>query len=226
MKPVKTDVKEVEGFKVGNKVSIKSHMVTTMSGDQVESWLSNLEGYICGFASDYDWRTDPNMATLRIYSDKDKATGEYQYAYETSVPVSRLELLEATEGEVVPGKTCPYSRSELREMYVKQQLEKIEKYDFTVQGYRNMATHVAALYLDQDPRFHQQLQSLRRADGTVNPNKVAKAFTQLGLEVDPDALEAPSDFSTIDLGYYRNLKEAIRKHQAIDWNEVAEDFAA
>lgn len=212
-------------FKIGNKVRVKRYEVQTMSGLWVDGWMVGMEGYVQGFSKDYDWRRDFNQATVRLYSDMDKNTGEYEHVYSCEVPLDNLELIEACEGEVVPGKTCPFSRSELREMFVKQQLAEVEKYDFSAQGYKNMATHIAAMYLNQDSRFHRQLERMRRADGTVNPNKVRKAFDSLGLEVDDSAFEIPEAFMAAKKGYYRNIIDAIRAHQSIDWNEVADDFA-
>lgn len=217
---------EVESFKVGNKVRVMSHQVTTMQGFEVEGHLSGHEGFIVEFARDYHWRDIANRAVVRLYFDKDPITNEFGHAYNTTIDLALLEVIEDSVGEVVVGKTCPYARSELRQLYIEQQLKEVERFDFSAQGYRNMATHLAALYLNQEPRFHEQLKRLKRVDGTVNPKKVQKAFQQLGVKVDEQAFEVPNKFSTVDKDYYREIHVAIARQQAIDWNEVAEDVAA
>lgn len=217
---------EVEGFKVGNKVRVLSHQITSMHGFEVEGYFSGHEGYIVEFARDYHWRDISNRAVVRLYFDKDHATSEFAHAYNTTIDLALLEVIEDSVGEVVVGKTCPYARSELRQLYIEQQLKEVERFDFSAQGYRNMATHLAALYLNQDSRFHEQLKRLKRVDGTVHPKKIQKAFQQLGVKVDEQAFEVPLKFATVDKDYYREIHAAIARQQAIDWNEVAEDVAA
>lgn len=218
-------IQEVAGFAIGFKVRVKDHYTTTLYGDHILVSSSGKEGFVVGFSKDYDWRHEPNQAQVRLMYEQDPETGEFHYAYNMAIDLVHLEVVEAVAREVIVGKTCPYSRQELQEMFVAQQLEKIEQHDFKVEGYKNMATYLAAVYLNQNSQFHRQLDSLRRANGTINPNKVAKAFTQLGLSIDSQAFEPPIVLSTPERFRYQAIVQALNKHQAVDWDEVAEDFS-
>lgn len=216
---------EVNGIAVGNKVRIKQHFTTNLYGDTYEAHNVGREGYVVRFSKKYDWEREPSQAVIRLYCDLNEQTGEYGQAYESFESIEHLEVIEATVGPVIAGQTCPYSRAELQSLFIQQQVQRVHSHDFTAQGYKNMATHLAAMYLNQDCRFHQQIEQLRRVDGTINPNKIAKAFKSLGLKIDELAFEAPLEFSNFNRLMYREIYQAIDKHQAVDWAEVADDFS-
>lgn len=96
-----------------------------------------------------------------------------------------------------------------------------KKTDQTFEGFSNAATYLAWLYLNNDKRALDLLISWRRKDGTINANKVRKAFYERGNKIDDWALELPIDVPAPikDWAYTDKYKPRV------DWKEVAYEFA-
>jgi hypothetical protein len=62
---------------------------------------------------------------------------------------------------------------------------------------------------------------MRRADGTVNPNKVKKVFMHHRLTIEPWAFECP----IMVPDEFANARNPASDKLAINWDEVATEFA-
>lgn len=116
--------------------------------------------------------------------------------------------------------THPYSEEELKQQRWDAYVARVHLHDLTHQGYSNSATFLAALYLDQSTAFRAQLPGMWRKDGTVNADKVRKAFGQLGMTIDPWAYECPVE-APEEFQHYHN---PIRAKLNVNWDEVAAEF--
>lgn len=96
-----------------------------------------------------------------------------------------------------------------------------ESLPFGYNGWRNVASYLAHLYLNNESKFHNMLPQLRRKDGTINPDKVAKAFKQLKLEIDAWAYECPKDCPK---EFQSCIDSYLRKFNQVDWAAVAHEF--
>lgn len=93
---------------------------------------------------------------------------------------------------------------------------------FEYEGWRNSATYLAYLYLNNEGKFHNMLPKLRRKDGTINPSKVEKAFKELKLEIDDWAYECPKGCPK---EFQLHIDSYLRKFNQINWQEVADQFS-
>lgn len=167
--------------------------------------------------------------TMSLSLVKMMDNGEHRH---TSVDLAHVELVEKGEGRFIPGKSVPFSLTELK----KQRFDKFrrelamairQKLEQGFEGYSNAATHLAALYLRQEPKWvNSWAPAMRRQDGRINPKKVRKAFKDLNLKVDDWAYECPIEIpDEFKVGWYdveiRQWLGAFR----VNWEEVADEFA-
>lgn len=129
-------------------------------------------------------------------------------------------LVAKGPGRFELGVTHPYSEEELKQQRWDAYVARVHLHDLTHQGYSNSATFLAALYLDQSTAFRAQLPGMWRKDGTVNADKVRKAFGQLGMTIDPWAYECPVE-APEEFQHYHN---PIRAKLNVNWDEVAAEF--
>lgn len=99
------------------------------------------------------------------------------------------------------------------------------RFDDSYQGFCNPATYLAHLYLNNESTFHRMLPSLWRKDGTINPEKVKKAFKTLKLKIDEWAYECRFTAPIFQKEKFElfSKRVALRLGQ-VDWNEVAAQF--
>jgi hypothetical protein len=203
-------------IQIGDTVRCHPYTVQTMSGLRVDGHRSGVEGVVVDMHKTYDWMPHPDMLKLRIFSkDGDSA-------YTDKHPLNDVDLVTVGPGRFALGITHPYSPSELREQRFQAVVDRWLKHDHRHQGFSNAATYLAWLYLNQEPRWHEQVRLKRRRDGTINPTWARKAFRELGLVVDEWALapqiEVPTEFkSWLQVRTFR---------PQVDWDEVAAQFKA
>lgn len=92
---------------------------------------------------------------------------------------------------------------------------------FEYEGWCNAASYLAHLYLNNERTFHNMLPQLRRKDGTINPDKVKKAFHQLKLKIDDWAYECPRECPEEFKTY---INQYLRQFNQIDWHAVTAEF--
>lgn len=202
-------------FEIGDTVYVNPYKTRNMNGELVEGWPSGKTGIILKLTKKYDWQRAPTGVNLRIMSD-DGRNAESAWM----CPIEHLTLVSKGPGRVELGVTHPFSQDELREQRWEAYVEAAHAADLTHQEFCNQATFMAHLYLDQDTRFRKELPSLWRKDGTVNPDKVRKAFHRLGLQVDPEVFECPVEAPE----EFRLRPNPIAGKLNIDWDEVAAEF--
>lgn len=134
--------------------------------------------------------------------------------------LNAMELVRKGRGVAIPGEDYELTEGEKKELRWRAFEQKLLGIDWSYNGYSNAATYLAALYLRNERAWHDtKLPSLRRKDGSLNPNRVEKAFTDLGLKVDDWAfgfpIDIPTEFANYALGRYR---------PKVNWQEVADEF--
>ncbi|UUZ75473.1 hypothetical protein LP414_27545 [Polaromonas sp. P1(28)-13] len=91
-----------------------------------------------------------------------------------------LELVKKGPGAYTPGVSVPFSQRELSDQRTAAFRQKfLDTPVPTHEGFVNAATYLAWLYLNNDSGFMGTVASLRRMDGTINPNKIEKEFKYL-----------------------------------------------
>jgi len=196
---------------VGDTVRVKPYQTQSMCGLWSTGYKSGLTAIVTGFKKDYDWRTIPNIAILRLINK------DGEDAYQDSHPISELTVIEKGPGRFELGVTHPLLKDELKKLRYMSVYEKIHSFDLRTQGFSNAATYLADLYLSQDPRAQDQIKGMVRKDGSINPKKVAKLFYQLKLKIDPWALQRPIDPPE----EFRNHSFHDSHLYQVHWDEVA-----
>ena len=133
-----------------------------------------------------------------------------------------MELHAKGDGQCTPGVHFPFTEDELREQRYEALVAKVAAFDIRHQGFSNPATFIAATHLEQDPRFHARLPSLRRKDGTVNADKIRSAFLGLKHQVDSWAFACPFD---VPAEFAHHHIRGLEPRMRINWHEVAAHFA-
>lgn len=143
------------------------------------------------------------------------------FSYDWSDRGDVFELVRKGEGVCTPGIHYAFNEEELQAQRWVAFLAKLAAHDASHQGFVNLPTYLAWLYLNNESRWHAEAQRIRRKDGTVNPDKVFAAFRRLGLSVQPDAFECPID---VPAEFARRSLGALTPR--INWEEVAANFKA
>lgn len=89
-------------------------------------------------------------------------------------------------------------------------------------GWRRFFDRQTWLYLNQEPRAHQSLKGFVRKDGSLNPNRVRKLFSDMRLRVDDWAYACPIEVPV----EFAHRSNPVAHLQQVNWPEVAADFAA
>lgn len=202
-------------FNVGDTVTVIPYTVQTMSGLTVESFMSGKTGIILALTKDYEWRTTPNKARIRVVE------GDNENAWVTAEPLSNLRLVQQGPGHVALGVTHPWTKKELREQRWNDFVGRALGVNLEHEGFSNPATFLAWMYLDQEATAIRTLKGFVRKDGSINPNRVKKLFSELRLKVDDWAyacpLEVPAEFA--------HRPNPLARWQALNWQEVSARFA-
>lgn len=184
-----------------------------MSGLRIDAYLSNVEGVVIDFVTRYDWMTEPDEARIRTIGKND---GQ---AWNVDHRIRELDLVQKGPGRFELGVTHPYAPWELKMERYGHVLQRFMSHDWTHQGFSNAATFLAWLYLSQEEGLVDRLRAMRRVDGTVNENKVAKLFYTARLTIDPWAYEIPFHVPAEFSGWVSRFKPCV------DWREVADQFS-
>jgi hypothetical protein len=205
------------GIEVGDKVQFPKYKTQTMSGLWFEGTYSERTGVISRTFAEYNWMGADNMALIRCMSGGEDGQAD---GYETRYALDQLILLEKGDGRFELGVTHPYSHQELKDQRWKAFKLKVENTDTRHQGFVNIASFLAHLHISQERRFFDTVFGMRRKDGSVNPDKIRKLYSQnfLALRIDDYAHECPIDIPDEFIGW------ASRVKQSIDWNDVAKAF--
>jgi hypothetical protein len=206
---------ETTTIDIGDTVRVMPYTCTTMNGDVVKGFSSNRLAIVTGISKDYAWRSAPNQVDVRILEP-----GE-SHAYTDSFKTEKVQLVEKGNGTFVLGQTHPFSPYELERQRWDELVAKAKAAPLEHEGFVNAATFLAWLYLNQEPRAHTNLPGMRRKDGSINPNKVEKLFSTMGLTIDSWAFECPVAIPA----EFKNQGNPVAYEQRIDWREVAEQFA-
>lgn len=206
-------------FTVGDLVRIKPYQVQTMSGLWVEAWDSGKLAIIQGFGSSSDWIYKPiDMADLRLISE---GTPEAPIlCCSSSDLLEGLELVTKGPGRLELGVTHPFSERELKEQRWQAWIAKCLGHDYTHEGWSNTATWCANLALTNDRKAMDRVYALRRKDGSINPDRLAKLFYEAKLSVDPEFFEP-----VFDPPESWAKPNCVIKLRQIDWQEIADDIA-
>lgn len=205
-------------LKPGDKVKISPYKVQSMryQGQLENAWASNMEGWIVSLKKSRTWMASDDSALIVVMP-----TDDYSREMYITESLDVVQLLEAGKNRLpLIGIDTPLPEYYARHTIYEDYEYKDRKADKRFQGYTNAATHLAALYLANDYGAYQALHRERRADGTINPNKVEKIFKQFKLVVDAWAFEP-----FIPFPHNWNGPTHVYKPR-INWAEVAEDFSA
>jgi hypothetical protein len=138
-----------------------------------------------------------------------------------------LELVEKGKGPAVAGVDYPFTEDELRSMrweafkvLVGLALQPIA---LEHEGWSNRGTWMANLYLTNKPAAMAQVPALiRKRDGKINPDRLAKLFSASGLELDDSIFDPPFDIpQEFKTWHIPGLWDAMHVH----WDEIADDLA-
>lgn len=201
-------------IEIGDTVYVTPYKTQSMDGYWSAGYLSGTTGVVTGLRKDYDWRSTPNLALIRVLSEDGKD------ARSCERKIDGLKLVAKGPGRFELGVTHPFSEEELKKQRWDAYVVRAHLHDLTHQGYSNPATFLAALYLDQSTAFRAQLPDMWRKDGTVNADKVRKAFGQLGMTIDPWAYECPVEAPE----EFQHHINPIRAKLNVNWDEVAAEF--
>lgn len=208
-------------FEPGDKVSILEHRrAPELYPDRVYAEPAS-EGWVVAGHAPLSRPWQNKWMLERIDPDNGEAT-------RTFINGGYMALVEKGPGSFIPGVSRPYSEREIKAQRFVAFLARLDAATqpdkLKHQGYSNAATFLAVTYLRNDPRFAEQMvPQLRRKDGSLNPERVRKAFSTLGLRVDKWAYESPIDVSG-EFAMYNLGRPMWRLN--VNWPEVAEDFRA
>lgn len=187
-----------------------------MYGESYIQWAAGRQGVVVRLYPMYPhWGSgSPINAILRVFEDNGLN------ACNVDVPQDQCSVVVEGPGKVVLGETHPFSPNELRQQRWAAWEARCLAADTRHQGWSNTATFLAHLYLTNEARLVQPIRALRRKDGSINPNRLAKLFHDARLAVDPWALEPPIEVP-------EEFKDWVRSkhHQWVNWGEVAAQVA-
>jgi hypothetical protein len=201
-------------FEPGDRVTIKAHTwAPRLYPDTIVNEPETTGWVVAGVGWCFDDRRAVRLERL--------VEGEDSFQLEFKHP-DLLVLEQKGRGIFEAGIDRPFSPKELRMARFEKFKEKLLQAVLTrYEGYRNPATFLASLHLRNDPGFmNSVLPGLVRKDGTINPNRIEKAFRDRGHRLDPWVHQSPIDVPP-EFANYR-LPELC--HLNVDWAEVAEDF--
>jgi len=210
MKNLNFDSGEFDGLRIGDTIQIQKISRKDDRGllSNTYSHLSEDRAIVVGFASDYEWRSKPTHLKIRVLRD---------YPFFGFIPIDWVSLLEKGPGSFVLGVTHPYTPSELKQQRYDAFHKKWIDHDLTYQGFTNSSTFHAFLYISQDQSLLKSLRYMVRADGSIHPNKIEKAYFRRGHIIDPWCLEIPLEIPSEFRSYSFSHKHRLKPN----WTEVS-----
>lgn len=117
----------------------------------------------------------------------------------------RVDLVDLGDGHVIAGRDYELNQLELARARFAQM-------DLTYQDYTNAATFLAALYLRADAVHHRAVLGMVKANGRINPTRLANYFAKSGLRIDDWA------------HYAEGMPQREEFRLTVNWAEVAQEF--
>ena len=174
-------------------------------------WLETSGGVVISLRKQYDWQHEATLATIRNVDPE-------VFCAEHDIKISGVEaVLQVGTGEVIPGITYQFSKHELYEQRMRVLEAEFTTIDWTYQGWSNAMTFLANAYLQQEPRAHAWIAQAKRRNGSINPNKIAKIFSDLKLSVDSWSNQYPVVSEEM-------LAVKWLKWPRINWQEIADEW--
>jgi hypothetical protein len=148
--------------------------------------------------------------------------GEFEYRYDFA-DFAYLTLEKKGDGTFIPGVHLPLSPrlilrgriEKVRDRFVNTPVPKHE-------GFCNAATWMAHMLLAQESCTRGHVEQMRRKDGTVNPDKIKKLFSDLRLKLEgwvtEPHIEIPEDLRGVVL-------PGRESRLGVNWQELAHEFA-
>lgn len=218
-------------FQIGDKVRVKPHQrrcafpgFLGANGDFHPSPDAGKVGWVTSAAADVSMARALTTISTYVACPNDTVVvrileeGDYK-AENIRLPVELLELVEAGNGHLIIGETCPASPRELREGRLADFRRKLVKAEEARgEGWSNAATFLAYTYLSQSNVAACEAARRRRKDGSIHPDKlhdVYEVMSQRGVIPVVDdwafepALEIPAEFD-----HLANLRPSIQ------WREI------
>lgn len=205
-------------IEAGDTVNIREHRKTpSMYPDRTFTYPAEERCVVLSLRKRHLWCAEAEQAHCV------KLTGDGADVEDHFVKLHTLELVSKGSGHYVPGVSLPFSQRELKQ----QRWDAFAEQAYATPipkhcGFSNASTFLAHLYLSQYKGFMGSLPGMRRQDGSVNPNKVEKAFRHARLVIDDWAyvhpLAVPGEFDRYSMPWRRALN--------INWLEVADSFSA
>ena len=198
---------------LGDKVQITEYTTETMCGwkDKHKELVGQI-GLVVAINAYTKYSYPEICITVRLSSGKEYQFRTYEHWCKTNIT-----LVEKGRGWVTPGIDYLFTEEELQSFRYTEFLYKLTQIDQRYNGFSNAATYLAWLYLNQEPKFHKNLQYLYRKDGTINPNKITKWFYALKLKIDAWALDVQCDIPA-------EFIKHNRPKPGVYWSEVADNF--
>lgn len=210
-------------FALGDKVTIKAHTWFARLYPDIPIHDERSEGWVVARIGEP--LLLPRYGEVQAVLERIDKHGYLERRFKS---LDVLELVKRGKGTMVPGIDRPLSGSEkidLQEIDWLIKIHRVLREIMPYQGYANAATFSAAVSLANDANFVNQLApTMRRQDGTINPDKVEKAFFERGHRVDDWATQLPLEVPRLVMA--RPSVRRIIRSLEVNWAEVAADFAA
>lgn len=206
----------------GDVVRVTRYMVDRLSalGPMHDESVEGREAVVISLNQKCEPYLGPRSVSLRLLENNQNSPHWISFDRYPADDWS-AELVRRGRGFVTAGVDYQLSPNEAQDLRFEELKRRLHSIDWSYQGYSNAPTFLAALYLRNHAPFMASLASLRRRDGTINPNKVERAFRDARLSVDPWAycfpIDIPDEFKHHSLGRYQ---------PQVKWSEVAADFTA
>lgn len=207
-------------FKPGDRLKVKPYKTQSMNGEWWDGYMVGRECWVIGFGRSYNRKCKPNTPLSGFDEAQVVYMPEHGKECYTWVDIELLELVEVGKGRPpLIGIDTPLPEYYVEHTPVEDWLYRFRNFNQTYEGFTNAATYLADLSLRNDRIAMCSLPHLRRKDGSINPSKIAKLFSQRKLSVDEWALELPIDPLE---GWVNSW--LTRFKPKINWVEVAHNF--
>lgn len=150
------------------------------------------------------WETP--MVRLRLVKPENEREPSRNYLVSKR---EHVQVLTVGDGTLLPGADYELCRKEKLDAA-------FAEHDSTFEGYSNMPTFVAALYLRQDPKHQREVFRMVRQNGSINADRLRTYFYRhVEYANMQDVAWWPDGFP--EWSEYRFV---------VNWQEIADDFAA
>lgn len=212
---------KLEELNLGDLVYVEPYSVSSMryQSRDTDGPGSGVTGYVNSLSRTRpDWASNSEVEILVPYqpANATRWTDDSKYW----VHQEHLTILAKGTRKVIPGIDILMSPCLQMEVEVGQWEYRIRKLDLTHQGFSNLPTFLAWLYIWNDQRALTECRNQRRKDGTINPNKAHKIFYRNKLEIDPEAFELLIDLPQ----HIKNSYIWNRYKPKVNWAEVSSNL--